>query len=188
MVADEDEVRALQAAVLIVHGEGRQRRMLLQVERRHVFREDLGKAILALGGVPTTSGSFGARLGGAGRWLKQVLTGGHEGDAYASCAKATENTGGVYARALRTPLPDDVRFGVEQELAEIEWDRRELTRLRFGAPPSRAPVELPRADGSAPLEARASLERSDERALQTWNDEGGAGIQPSAARNAESAL
>ena len=140
IVADLDEGLVLNAAALVLHGTGRRRRLLHQARRRGVFREDLGKAILALGGVPAKRASYRARVSGAARRFRQILTGGHEGDAYAACARATEKTSAAYARALRSTLPADVGFGVERELSEIEWDRIELNRLRFGALPAAVPA------------------------------------------------
>jgi hypothetical protein len=59
--------------------------------------------------------------------------GSHEGDAYSACARASEVAAGAYAKALTFQLPADVTFGVEQQYAEIERDRHELRRLRWGA-------------------------------------------------------
>jgi hypothetical protein len=150
IVADLDEGLVLDAAALVVHGSGCRLRLLHQALRRGVFRADLGKAIVALGGIPAQSGSYGARVKGVTRWIRQVLVGGHEGDAYASCARATAKTSAAYVHALRSTLPGDVRFGVERELS----DSLELVRLRFGA----------RAEAPAP--GSSDFDRADARVLE----------------------
>lgn len=147
IIADRDEGLALDAAARVVRGAERRQRLLQQALRRSVFQRDLGAAITGLGGVPAESASYRAKIGSAARRIRQVLTGPHEGDAYASCARAAERTSVAYSRALRSTLPPDVRFGVQRAFSEIEWDCAELRRLRFGARLATLPVrsgELPR--------------------------------------------
>ena len=148
IVAGLDEGLTLEAAALVIRGNDRRRRLLHQALRRGVFQNDLGNAITALGGTPVRNASYRAKMGGAARRFRQFLTGGHEGDAYAACARATEKTSEVYTRALSSTLPGDVRFGVEREFAEIEWDRAELGRLRFGAPLAASPAGSAVTDSS----------------------------------------
>jgi uncharacterized protein (TIGR02284 family) len=175
IVAGRDEALALDTAARIVQEADRRRRLLHQALRRVVFQHDLGAAVVALGGTPAKAASYRARIGDLARAIRRLLAGPHEGDAYATCARATENTSGVYARVLRTQLPADVRFGIEREFSEIEWDRRELGRLRFGARPTASPVRSLEPEDDLASRARVRLERSDDLALGTWSDEGGAG-------------
>lgn len=174
IVAGRDEALALDTAARIVQGAERRRRLLHQALRRVVFQHDLSAAVVALGGVPAKSASNRARLSGLARAIRRLLAGPHEGDAYATCARATEKTSGAYARVLRSKLPADVRFGIEREFSEIEWDRSELRRLRFGARPSASPIRSAGPEDDLVSRARLRLERSDELALETWSDEGGA--------------
>ncbi|HKY36784.1 MAG TPA: hypothetical protein VJN18_12635 [Polyangiaceae bacterium] len=175
IVAGRDEALALDTAARIVQGTERRRRLLHQALRRVVFQHDLSAAVVALGGTPAKAASYRARIGGLARAIRRLLAGPHEGDAYATCARATEKTSGVYARVLRTQLPANVRFGIEREFSEIEWDRRELGRLRFGARPTASPIRSPEPEEDLESRARLRLERSDDLALGTWSDEGGAG-------------
>ena len=174
VVADLDEGLVLGAAALVVQGSEARRRLLHQVLRRGVFEGDLSTAITALGGRPTRKGSYRAKVTAAARRIRQILVGGHEGDAYAACARATERTSAAYTRALRLELPADVRFGVEQELFEIQRDRLELGRLRFGARPASSPVGSARPENGKAFDAPLSA-RNDEDALGAWSNEGGAG-------------
>lgn len=76
--------------------------------------------------------SYGARRRGLCPTLGRLLTGGHEDDAYATCANAMQRTSSRYARVLRSPLTDDVRALVERQISEIEEDELELRCLRWG--------------------------------------------------------
>lgn len=107
-------------------------------ERRRVFREDLSRAVVIWGGVPATGASFGARGLACGRSLRRLAAGLHGGDAYAACARAAEHASRQYAAVLRLTLPLDVRFGIEQQHAEVDRDGAELRRCRWGAQPVRA--------------------------------------------------
>jgi uncharacterized protein (TIGR02284 family) len=168
VVACRDEVIPLeQAALALGHGE-RRARLVQQARRRGIFRRDLCAGVVALGGQPTRTPSYVARLSGALRSVRRSLTGKHVGDAYAACARATEKTAQAYATALRLNLPDDARFGVELQYAEIELDRIELRRLRWGA--SLSPVPRDRKDTSTSSE---TADRIDQRALEAWGDDGG---------------
>ena len=166
-----NEVVVLHAAIGIIDGAERRSRLREQVKRRAIFQRDISAAVVALGGVPTGSASPFARLTAAARGVRERLIGPHEGDAYAACARATEKTAAAYAKALTGALPADVRFGVEQQYAEIECDRSELRRLRWGASPSPLPGE--RAD------TPSLSEPADDRALEGWGEDGGAaGARP----------
>ena len=174
VVADLDEGLVLGAAALVVKGSEARRRLLQQELRHGVFEGDLSKAITALGGRPIRKGSYRAKVMAAARLIRQMLVGGHEGDAYAACARATEKTNAAYTRALRLELPADVRFGVEQELIEIQRDCLELGRLRFGARPA-SPVGSARPENGKAFDAPLHSARDDEGALGAWSNEGGAG-------------
>ncbi|HET7539603.1 MAG TPA: hypothetical protein VFK05_07020 [Polyangiaceae bacterium] len=175
VVADLDEGLVLGAAAVVVQGSEARRRLLHQVLRRRVFEGDLSKAITALGGRPIRKGSYRAKVTAVAQRIRQILVGGHEGDAYAACARATEKTSAAYTRALRLELPADVRFGLEQELFEIQCDRLELGRLRFGARPASSPVGGKRPENGEAFDAPLYSARNDEDALEAWSNEGGAG-------------
>lgn len=172
LVADRDERLALDDAAVIVQGAARRSRLSQQVLRRRVFERDLSRAIVALGGLPATATSYRARIAKAARRLRSLLAGPHEGDAYAACARAAVKTSDAYARALRSRLPTDVRFGVQREFSEIEWDRLELGRLRFGALPAALPtINAEPNDGVVPSDW--VRQQNEELALETWSDDGG---------------
>src|SRR6478736_1692181 len=175
VVADLGEGLVLSAAAVVVQGSDARRRLLHQVLRRSVFEGDLSTAIIALGGRPIRKGSYRAKVMAVARRIRQLLVGGHEGDAYAACARATQKTSAAYIRALRLELPADVRFGVEQELFEIQRDRVELGRLRFGARPASSPVGRERPENGEACDAPQHCARNDEGALGVWSNEGGAG-------------
>jgi uncharacterized protein (TIGR02284 family) len=175
IIACRDEALALDTAARIVQGAERRRRLSHQALRRVVFQRDLSAAVVGLGGRPVTTASYRARVASLARAVRRLLAGPHQGDAYAACARATAKTGAAYTRVLRSKLPADVRFGIERELSEIEWDRDELSRLRFGARPAASPAASVERDEELAWRARLRLERSDELALETWSDEGGAG-------------
>jgi hypothetical protein len=167
VVACRDEVIPLEAAALVMgHGE-RRARLVQQSRRRVIFLRDLCAGVTALGEVPTLAPSYGARLSGALRGVREFFTGKHVGDAYAACARATAKTAQAYSAVLRLKLPDDARFGIERQYAEIELDRVELRRLRWGANLSALPGMV---DDVASSE---TLESVDQRALEAWGDDGG---------------
>ncbi len=152
---------ALDEAVRIIGRGERSARLVQQSRRRVIFQRDLSAGVVALGGVPATSPSYGARLSYLVWGVRRLLTGPHVGDAYAACAKAAEKTERKYAAALRTGLPGDARFGIERQYVEIELDRKELRRLRWGA--SLSPLPGPALESAG----------GDERALDVWSDDGG---------------
>ena len=173
IVAACDDALALGAAALVVDDAERRGRLLHQARRRAVFQRDLSVAVASLGGVPVKAGSYRAALSRLARAVRRFLAGPHEGDAYAACARAAEKSSAAYATALRSTLPVDVRFGIERQFSETEWDRHELWRLRFGARPAAAPISgEPESDVASRSLPR--LESSDRLAIQTWSDEGGA--------------
>jgi hypothetical protein len=131
VVAGFGELLALEEAARSVPSLGGQLRLKQKAERRRVFLSDLSRAVVALGGVPAKRASLFA-LGAAGaRGLRRLLTGPHQGDAYAACSKASARTVSKYPRALRLSLAEDVRFGVERQYAELGADSVELRRLRW---------------------------------------------------------
>jgi uncharacterized protein (TIGR02284 family) len=173
IVAGRDEGVALEGAARIADGSERRTRLRAQARRRAVFRRDLVAAVTALGGVPAKNASSAAKLAEGARRARAVLIGPHEGDAYAVCAGATEKTATAYAKALRLSLPTDVRFGVQRQFVEVEWDRRELRRLRWGASPTPLPAEGDATSTERP-ETGVRREVEDERALTAWSEDGGA--------------
>jgi uncharacterized protein (TIGR02284 family) len=170
-VACRDEVISLEAAARILERGERRARLIKQARRRVIFGRDLSAGVVALGGVPATAPSSAARLSDVLRGVRQLLTGPHLGDAYAACARATEKTEQAYGTALRSDLPDDARFGIERQYVEIELDRKELRRLRWGASLSPLPGQALEVDGVEP--ERVESERGDEQALEVWSDDGG---------------
>lgn len=130
-VVCHDEVLALDTAAGALGGE-RGARLRHQASRRGVFLGDLRKGVLALGGVPARGASYWARVSGALRAAGDIVTGPQRVSAYVNCARATQKTADTYAKALGLELPADVRFGVEQQRAEVEVDRQELRWLRWG--------------------------------------------------------
>jgi hypothetical protein len=102
----------------------------------------------------------------------------HEGDAYSVCARASEVAAGAYATALMRELPADMTFGIERQYAEIEWDRHELRRLRWGA--ALTPLPNPGRRGPPERKSQSAPRKVDEeRALGVWSDEGGGAAGPS---------
>jgi hypothetical protein len=151
-VACQDEVTALEPAARRMGGE-RGARLKMQSARRAVFVHDLAAGVLALGGVPSTRPSYGARVSAALRSVRELATGVHQGTHYVACEHAAENTAEACSNALGLDLPDDVRFGLERQLAEVSFDQKELHWLRFGGDPSEAPGKgLPWTDGNKPSE------------------------------------
>ena len=187
IVAGWSEIVALEAASRIVDGAERRAALREQIRRRVIFRHDLAAAVTALGGVPAQHAPVAPRVAAAARRLRELAIGPHAGDAYAVCARATERAASAYAEALTLELPPDVMFGVERQQAEIEWDRRELRRLRWGAA-----VTLPPDRGLAvrgeDREESARREVADERAIEVWSNEGGGGPGRSAIPEAGASL
>jgi hypothetical protein len=135
-LACRDEQLALESAALVSDAD-HQARLGRQSRRRATFRRDLGKAVVALGGVtmPAESVSYSTKLSAALGKLREFFAGARQGDAYQTCARATENTLRAYASALSLDLPGDIRFGVAQQRAEVDFDYRWLKRLRWGGTP-----------------------------------------------------
>lgn len=131
IVAGCGELLVLGEGARLVPGSSAQRSLRDKAERRRVFGHDLGSAVVTLGGVPAKRASLRALGMAWARSLRRLLAGPHRGDAYAACARAAERTSREYSRVLRLGLPDDVRFGLEQQHAEVELDCRELRRLRW---------------------------------------------------------
>ena len=173
MLACRDEVIPLDSAARLMEGSERKLRLLRQSQRRTVFLRDLGAAVIALGGVPASGASSRARLLGELRGIRALLAGYHSGDAYAACARATENTASAYFAALQSELPADIRFGLERQYAEIEVDRGELRRLRWGASPTAMAGDRAKQLEDKSVPATTLPGDGDDRALGTWGDEGG---------------
>jgi len=133
LVACRDEAMALDLAVLRMQRPERRERLAEQLRRRTVFRDDLGAAIVALGGVPVQRPSYRAKLRSIFASFEETpLVWPHVGTAYRACARSVERTARAYARALALDLPEGVRYGLERQYEEIEYDRKELRWLYCG--------------------------------------------------------
>ena len=169
-VACHDEAFALDSAALQFGGE-RGARLRQQSSRRGVFLGDLRSGVEALAGVPAHGPSYRAKITGALRSVEALVLGAHQGKGYISCARATARTARAYARALTLDLPDDVRFGLVRQQAEIDADWQELRWLRWGG-------SLNDAQSSAVAPGRAVSPApagpADRRALDVWEQDGGA--------------
>jgi hypothetical protein len=154
-VACLDEVVALEPAARELGGD-RGARLTRQAARRGVFVRDLAAGVLALGGVPKDRSSYGARVSAALRSVHQLAVGPHHGTHYVTCEHAAEKTAEACSRALDLELPADVRFGVERQFAEADFDRKELHWLSFGGDPGGAPGKgMPWSEGEQPEAASA---------------------------------
>ena len=184
IVAGRGEIMVLNTALRSMDGGERRARLREQLERRLSFQREVMAAVTALGGVPATHPAPYALLSAAARRVRELLIGPHDGDAYAVCARATETTANAYSKVLKLHLPADVTFGLERQYTQIEWDHRELRRLRWGA----SPTPRPNGNADAQIElanANAPRDADDARALETWSEEGGSGpSRPSTAKTA----
>jgi hypothetical protein len=131
IVASFGELLALEEATRAVPNLDAQRSLTQRAERRRVVLRDLSGAVVALGGVPAKQASLFTRGVARARSLRRLLTGPHQGDAYAACVQASERTGSEYSRALRLSLADDVRFGIERQSVAFAVEYGELRRLRW---------------------------------------------------------
>jgi hypothetical protein len=173
VVTGWDECLAFEEATRLVQEPG-QKSLRRKIERRGVFRVDLGAAIVSLGGVAASGCSPRARWLSWLRGAHRLLGGPHEGDAYAACFAAAERAEAAYSRALALILPEDVRFGVERQYAEVALDCQELRRLRWGARLTSATSQEAGQGRFPSLSASALPEPRDAQALEAWNNEGGA--------------
>lgn len=148
-VACHDEVLALDAAARKLGGE-RGARLRYQAARRAVFLTDIRRGVLALGGVPASGASYYARTTSVLRAGCEFVTGSDRVNAYVHCMRATLKTVNAYANALGLELPADARFGMESQQAEIQFDHRELSRLRFGGSLSDPPHGMVALTSAAP--------------------------------------
>jgi len=123
ILADEDAIRAVRDRRL---GDELHHR----AHQRAEFVGDLRRAVIALGGRPATEASGLAWTRSILRHVRAFVAGWHEGDAYAAVASAEGRTAAVYRDALAGPLPDDARFGVKRQLAQIETDLADALRMR----------------------------------------------------------
>lgn len=136
IVAGDNEVVTLDAAARLLRNTSRAFVLVRQSGRRGVFRADLSSALDRLGGTAGRSRATTARLGVMARRLVAALSEPHEGDAFAGCARATDRTERAYRKVLKLALPGDIRFGLDRQCAEIQFDSQELRRLRWGAEPT----------------------------------------------------
>lgn len=146
IVAGWGESLALAEAQRVLPEPDEQRRLARLLERRRTFRLELGKAVVACGGVPAQRASIAAHCLAWARSLRRLVSGPHGGDAYAACARAVERSADAYVRVLGSSLPDEVRSSVERQQAEVELDGGHLRRLRWGAP-TRLPSDASEAGG-----------------------------------------
>lgn len=166
-----DEVLALDSAARKFGGE-RGARLRQQSGRRGVFLGDLKTGVLALAGVPAGGPSYGAKLSDALRSVAELVTGPHQRAAYVRCARATAQTAHAYSQALGLELPADVRFGLARQEEEIALDAQELRWLRWGGSLSNAGRSS--VEGAAPVGPVVTPGLYDRRALEVWEQDGGA--------------
>jgi hypothetical protein len=162
----EEATLALDGAAL---GGERGQRLQEQASRRQVFRQDLAVAIAGLGGTPIQRLSVLARLGARLRHLPTLWFGPQRGATYARSARAVERTARAYERVLASDLPAAVRFGLERQQEEIDYDRKELRWLRYGG--SLGPLPGPRTQ--RPTGGPSDSSAGNELSNQVWRDDGG---------------
>jgi hypothetical protein len=162
VVACRDEELALEAAATAVLGTERRLSLQRQSRRRVLLRRDLGRAVVALGGVPPNTGSRGARLFLAMWRTLGLVVHRLPGEDYDACARATDNTARAFSNALSLELPPNVRRTLAPRKIEVDSDRQEIRRLRRGGGPT-----------SLTLAAPDARRDNDRRALETWGDDGG---------------
>jgi len=137
-VACHDEVLALDAAARKFGGD-RGAHLRRQSLRRGAFLVELDAAVRARAGVPAYGASYLAQMSEALRAVLELVTTPQQHAAYVSCARMTARTARAYSRALGLELPAEVRSGLAEQLAEVEFDARELRWLRWGGSLSDAP-------------------------------------------------
>ena len=159
IVACRDEAIALDLAALRIQGPERKERVMEQLRRRTVFCSDLSAGVIALGGVPADRPSLRARFAGLLATLEKTPPQPtYHGSVYAACARAVERTTRAYTKALHLDLPADVRFGLERQFVEVEYDRKELRWLCHGGSLTSMPGQRPREIGESPEASRAAHE------------------------------
>ncbi len=126
IVACEGDILTDRDAITAVRNPQEKEKFRQHAARREVFINDASIAIRALGGHPLGTASAGAWARSFGRHARALVAGWNEGDAYAACVDSRRHTARSYAKALKAKLPDDARFGVTQQLAEVEADLRAL--------------------------------------------------------------
>jgi hypothetical protein len=175
IVDSYDETLALDEAAGLLRDPERRGWLRGRSVRRLSFRRDLGAGMASLGADPAAqpaSSSFAAKYWGVLRRLRRFLNGTHEGDAYAVCARAAAKSVQAYGAALELELPDDVRFGLGRHYEELDADRIELRRLRWGADPA-TPVVPPVTAGEIAALRTRNWDAEEELALDFWVAEGG---------------
>lgn len=136
LVRSYDETLALTEAAGLLRDPARATWLRGRASRRKCFRRDLRAGVESFDGTPADGPSLAARYWSMLRRLRTSLTGAHAGDAYAACARAASKSVRGYGATLGRELPDDVRFGLQVQYEELEADRVELRRLRWGADPA----------------------------------------------------
>jgi len=136
LVDSYDETLALTEAADLMREPARALWLRARASRRKTFRRDLCAGVKSFDGTPADGPSLAARYWSMLRRFRTSLTGAHAGDAYAACARATAKSVLGYGDTLGLELPDDVRFGLQIQYEELEADRVELRRLRWGADPA----------------------------------------------------
>jgi hypothetical protein len=169
LVRCRDEIIALSAAAQVISGAEYRLRLQQQARRRAVWCQDLGEGVALLGGVPAKRASRTAELASWLRYLKRVLTGPHAGDAYKACARACEKTARACRAALDVGAPRYVQLVLADWYAEIEIDRKELRRLRWGAMPAPAAPDDQEITGAA----RTRADAAPDHALEAFRGDGG---------------
>jgi hypothetical protein len=162
VVACRDEELALEAAAMAVLGAERRLSLQCQSRRKVLLRRDLGAAVVALGGVPPSVGSRGARLRLVVWKTRDLIVRRRPGEDYDACARAADETAHAYSHALSMDLPLDVRHTLDVRKIEVDSDRQEIRRLRRGGGPT--PLALAAPD---------ARRESDRRAIEVWGDDGG---------------
>jgi hypothetical protein len=180
IVDSHDETLALDEAAGLLRDPERRGWLLGRSVRRLSFRRDLRAGMVSLGADATAQPaqpSFAAKYSSVLRRLRRFSTGTHEGDAYAVCARAAAKSLQAYGAALELELPDDIRFGLGRHYEEIDADRIELRRLRWGAEPA-APVVPPKTIAEIAALRTRNWEAEEELALDFWIGGGGRSPDP----------
>jgi len=126
----KDDILTAKDTARTVRDPGLKERLRDIADERALFVRDLDTAVQSLGGTPPRHTGAFALLRSVGRRTRALVAGWHEGDGYASYASAERRTARAYTEALTAPLDDAARFGVKQQLAAINTELAEATRMR----------------------------------------------------------